>query len=563
MPVPGASRSRRWLLVCAVALGSVLLQLPPSQGASAPAHAAPLGATYDLYASYPNLTRLGRGYFLRGTNKYHAPNPTSRSNRTSLWFEPQPDGTFKQFAGAPYGECHWDLLRWGAGKGGVLVYLATEADCYSDHTGIEFRPGIAFMPRTWSPGQAWEDAGVSQTVYSENEVPVCAGTNTWQSRVLGLVRLPDGQKAVHTQTNETQTLAPIAGAASSSACPSGGETQFDWQENYFLDASIAVRSVDGSVVGTDVGLARSMGGNPATTLAAGHPQWDSIFTKWLPLPPREVGTLTTSTTTVANASAGNTIAFTYTAPPTGLVRGMLRITAPVGWTAPVTTNAPGCTASSGGKVSTSGQTITVSGLTLPANGRTVVRYGATVGGACAPGDGAAASSTPGAPVWRASVRSNPGDLFTNFPATPSINVEAADGAGTLVIAPTSLAAGSTANTLRFVFFAPTGGTTNGALSVSVPPGWTPPVTAGASGCTTASTGTITTSGQTITVSGLTLAANSVAVITYGATSGGNCSGSEGAAAPPTPGTSTFTAKEMSTPGGTPTALGAAPTVSVG
>lgn len=499
---------------------------------------------------------------MRGTNKYHAPNPSSTSDRTSLWFQPLGDGAFKQFATAPYGECHWDLLRWGPGKQGLLAYLATHADCYSDHTGIEFRPGIAYMPKTWVLGHPWSDEGVAHTVYSENDVPVCDGTNRWQSRVLGLVEMPNGEKAVHTRTDETQALSPVPGAPSSAACPSGQETRFDWQENFYLDTLITVRAVRGAITGADVGLARSVGGNLAATRAAGHPQWDSIFTKWEPLPQRAIGTLTTATRNIANASTGNTIVFTYTAPPAGLERGVVRIRVPPGWTAPVTTNATGCTATTEGNVITSGQTITVSGLSLPANGRAVISYGATSGGSCATGDGATASSTAGAPVWRAEARSRSGDLFTDFPATPSVNVNAADGSGALTITATNLVARSTGKTLRLTYTAASGGVSNGALMITVPAGWTAPVTTNAIGCTTVTTGTVTTSGPTIIVSNLTLAANTSVVISYGATSGGACTDGDGATAPPTPAMDTFFAQETSTPSGMPTAVGASPAVIV-
>jgi hypothetical protein len=484
-----------------------------------------------------------------------------------LWFQALGDGAFKQFATAPYGECHWDLLRWGPGKRGVLAYLGTRAECYSDHTGIDFRPGIAFMPKTWQLGRPWSDRGVSHTVYSENGVRVCDGTNTWRSRVVGLVEMRHGGKAVHTQTNEHQALSPLPGAPTSSACPPGRETVFDWQENYYIGASISVRATGGEMGGAsiadDAGLARSVGGNLAATRAVGHPEWDSNFTRWVPLPPRGIGTLTVAPRNVANASSGNTIVLTYTAPAAGLKEGEVWITVPPGWSAPVTTNAAGCTTATDGTVTTSGQMITVSGLTLPPNGRAVVRYGASSGGSCAPGDGAVASSTPGAPVWRAEARSGTSEIFTNFPATPSVNVSAADGSGTLTIAATSLTARSTGNTLRFTYTASAGGLTNGAVMITVAPGWTPPVTGNAAGCATSTRGTVTTSGSNIVVSNLTVAANTSVVIDYGATAGGACGGGDGVTAPPVPAAYAFSAQETSTADGTFTPLGASPLVIVG
>jgi hypothetical protein len=378
-------------------------------------------SAYNLSASYPNARRQ-RGYFLRGVNEYGSATSGSDPQRTSLWFQPQGDGAFKQFNTTPYRQCHWDLLRWDPGKRGLLVYLQTEADCYSDHTAIAFNPGIAYMPKTWMGNERWAVNGISDTVYSDSGVPVCDGINTWRSRVIGLARMPSGHAAVHTQTNEIQTLSAIAGAPSSPACPAGQVTTFNWQENFYLGGVLTVRQQNGSAIGSDVGFVRSTGGNPAAARAAGHPQWDSVFDSWDAFPPADAGTLTTATTNVANASAGNTITFTYTAPRGGVRDGSLTIAVPPGWTPPVTTNAVGCTASTVGAVATRDQVITVSALTLAPTGQTLISYGATSGGSCAPGDGATASSVPGAPVWQAQMTLSPGGPFTNLPSSPSIDV---------------------------------------------------------------------------------------------------------------------------------------------
>ena len=52
--------------------------------------------------------------------------------------------------------------------------------------------------------------------------------------MVGLTRLPDGAQAVHTQTNEIQTLTPVASAVASPSCPAGAPTTFGWQENFYL-----------------------------------------------------------------------------------------------------------------------------------------------------------------------------------------------------------------------------------------------------------------------------------------------------------------------------------------
>ena len=290
-----------------------------------------------------------------------------------------------------------------------------------DHTDIAFHPGIAYMPKTWTLGERWSDSGVSNTVFSDDGVVVCTGTNSWRSRVVGLARMPEGEMAVHTQTNETQLLSPVPGAPSSSACPAGEVTSFGWQENFYVGGGPTVRGPDGTPAGSEAGLLRSTGGNTAETSAAGHPQWDSVFASWLAKPPADAGTVATATAPVAPASTGHTITVTYTAPARGVRNGSLTIDVPPGWTPPVTADAPGCTTATSGTVITSGQAITVS-LMLPSNGQMIVSYGETAGGSCTAGDGAVAPTTTGAPVWQAQVRLGPGSTFTNLSSSFAIDV---------------------------------------------------------------------------------------------------------------------------------------------
>lgn len=400
-------------------MSGLLLAASPvaALGGSSP---RPAAAAYDLYATYPNA-HLSAGYFLRGVNEYGSSTSTVGPQRTSLWFQSAGNGAFKQFDTTPYRECHWDLLRWQPGKAGPLVYLETQAECYADHTDIAFRPGIAYMPKAWTPGERWSDIGVSNTVFSDDGVVVCTGTNSWRSRVIGLARMPNGETAVHTQTNETQLLSPVTGAPSSSACPAGEVTSFGWQENFYVGAGLTVRGPDGTPAGSDAGLLRSTGGNTAETSAVGHPQWDSVFANWLAKPPADAGTVATTTASVAPASAANTIMVTYTAPAGGVRSGSLTLDVPPGWTPPVTTDAAGCTTATNGTVTTSGQAITVS-LTLPSNGQVIVSYGATAGGSCTSGDGAVAPTTTGAPLWQAQVRLATGSTFTNLSSSFAIDV---------------------------------------------------------------------------------------------------------------------------------------------
>ena len=279
------------------------------------------------------------------------------------------------------------------------------------------------MPKTWVAGEYWHDSGTSATVYSDNGVAVCAGTNTWVSAVEGLVRMPGGSNAVHAQTNETQTLTAIPGAPASSSCPTSQQVQFHWQENFYLATPIDVRTANGKMTGMSIGLARSVGGNPVTLQATGHPDWDSLFTKWEQLPPLNVGTLSTPTVSVPNGSTGNTITFTYTAPPDGLVNGTLKILVPARLDARGDGDGPGTPRARPATWPSTARRSRSPTLSLHGNSTADISYGAYSGGACGTGDGATASTTPGAPVWRAEVHS-PSEPFTNFPGTPAIKVEA-------------------------------------------------------------------------------------------------------------------------------------------
>ena len=78
---------------------------------------------------------------------------------------------------------------------------------------------------------------------------------------------------------------------------------------------------------------------------------------------------------------------------------------------------------------------------------------------------------------------------------------AADGTGTNTVTPLTTLAG-TATTETFTYTAPTGGMTNGAVTIDVPAGWTAPQTGAGAGQVTASTGTVAVASQTITVSGV-------------------------------------------------------------
>ena len=230
---------------------------------------------------------------------------------------------------------------------------------------------------------------------------------------------------------------------------------------------------------------------------------------------------------------------------------------PTGWSAPsTTTTAAGDTTASTGAVTIATRTITVTGVTLGAGGTLTLTYGSTAGG----GPGATVTPTTGAATWTAQESSVLTGTLTTLASSPSTTVYAANGTGTLTLAPPiTFSASSTANTLTFTYTAAAGGINNGEVTVAVPTGWgAPTLTTTAANYTTASIGTVAVSGQTITVSGVTLAANGTLTLTYGSTAGGG----PGATAPPTTGAVTWTAEEASVLTGTLATLGVSPTTTI-
>src|SRR5207244_6869791 len=129
-----------------------------------------------------------------------------------------------------------------------------------------------------------------------------------------------------------------------------------------------------------------------------------------------------------NDSTGNTITFAYTAAAGGLSGGSVTLDVPTGWSAPSTTGPnAGYTTASTGTVSASGQTITVSSVTVAGGSTFTITYGATSGG----GPGATAPASAGSATWQAKEKSTSGGTLTNLGPSPSVNVLAADGTGTL------------------------------------------------------------------------------------------------------------------------------------
>ncbi|HEY4450987.1 MAG TPA: S8 family serine peptidase, partial [Solirubrobacteraceae bacterium] len=270
------------------------------------------------------------------------------------------------------------------------------------------------------------------------------------------------------------------------------------------------------------------------------------------------GSMAVSPTSAVAGSSANSLSFTYTAAAGGLHSGAIQLTVPSGWSAPSTTSASkGFTTSTAGTVGVSGQIITVSGVTLAGGATVTIAYGdKTKGGAGADAPGVGSS---GASAFSTGEKSASAGALTALAASPSVAVtNSANGSGSIGVSPTTALAGSGANTLTFSYTAVAGGLNNGAVALALPAGWSAPsITAASKGYTTSSAGTVAVSGQTITVSGLTLAANATVTVTYGDRTGGGA----GADAPGA-GTSTFSASERSTSGGTLTALASSPSVQV-
>jgi hypothetical protein len=279
---------------------------------------------------------------------------------------------------------------------------------------------------------------------------------------------------------------------------------------------------------TAAGVLTNLGASPSITINAAN----------------GTGTMTVLPANAGNVSTGNTLTFTYTAAAGGLANGAVTVAAPAGWSAPSTTPTdPGYTTASTGTVSAAGQTITVTGVTLAGAATMTIVYGNTGGG----GPGATAGAIAGANSFQTQERSTSGGALTNVAASPSVNVYAADGSGTMTTPTANVVNGST-NTVVFTYkAAAAGGVSNGSVTLTVPTGWPAPT----AGNTTSSVGARSYAGQTVTVSSLTLAVNATFTITYGP-----------AAAPTTGGPQTWSATERSTAAGALTALAASPSINI-
>ena len=219
------------------------------------------------------------------------------------------------------------------------------------------------------------------------------------------------------------------------------------------------------------------------------------------------GTMTVDKTDVS-AGASQTLTFTYTAAAGGIQGGALRLLAPAGWTAPVGGNTTKAFSGTGtGTLAFSGQQINLTSLNMSAGETLTITYGAVT--IPAVGTGAAWTTTENSSA-------NPGTLVA-IGTSPTVNVRAADGAGTMTVDKSDVSAGATSQTLTFTYTAAAGGIQGGALRLLAPAGWTAPV----GGNTTKAfsgtgTGTLAFSGQQINLTSLNMSAGETLTITYGA-----------------------------------------------
>jgi len=181
--------------------------------------------------------------------------------------------------------------------------------------------------------------------------------------------------------------------------------------------------------------------------------------------PDGVGTLTSNVSNVANGAAGQTITFTYTAAASGTFGGEVDIVVPAGWTAPRITAGAGCVSASTGAVAVAGSTIQWTGLTRAGGTTATITYGAVSGGSCVAGNTATATGTAGAATWTTTEKSTAAGTLSAIAASPSINVYAADGTGTLTASVSNVANAANGQTITFTYTAATGGTGGGEVDI--------------------------------------------------------------------------------------------------
>jgi hypothetical protein len=268
------------------------------------------------------------------------------------------------------------------------------------------------------------------------------------------------------------------------------------------------------------------------------------------------GTITIPPTvpTVVPASGTTTLTFIYTASANqNLKLGSIALAVPPGWTPPSAAGQGGikvaCVAPAGNcnvaraTFFFAGQQVTVGNIILPAGQSLTITY-----------SDATAQGSAGPATFRAFEQSTTTGSLIELHPSPVVTVTCADGTGTETVSPGTMTAAST-STLIFTYTPASGcEVVGGAVSLTVPPGWTPPsATPGAAGYVTTSPGSPApaVSGSAITVTGITLAAGQAFTITY-----------SNATAPGSTTTSTFATSEQTASTGRPAPLLAPPQVTV-
>jgi len=425
--------------------------------------------------------------------------------------------------------------------------------------------------QTWTVQEASTSAGVLTAIASSPSITVesADGSGTMTASPSAVSASQTGMTETFTYTADTGGM---SGGTVNVTVPAGWSAPSTVSNNAGYSTAttgtltVAVRTITVSNVTLAGGATLSIyygdgsGGGPGATVTAttGAATWTAqerstaagVLTNLASSPSITVyaangtGTLTTPTSNVGNGSTGNTLTFTYTAAAGGVSGGEVTVVVPAGWSAPSTTGTdPGYATASTGSVSAVGQTIDVTGVTLAGGATMTIVYGSTAGG----GPGATAGTTAGPATWTTQQRSTAAGVLTNIGASPSVNVYAADGSGTMAT-PTANVVNGSSNTITFTYTAAAaGGTSNASVKLVVPTGWPAPT----AGNTTSSAGARSYSGQTVTVTGLTLAPSATFTITYGP-----------ANAPTTGGAQTWSTQEASTAAGTLTALASSPSINV-
>lgn len=112
--------------------------------------------------------------------------------------------------------------------------------------------------------------------------------------------------------------------------------------------------------------------------------------------------------------------------------------------------------------------------------------------------------------------------LTSIASSPQVALPSADGSGTIIATPGTLASGSSGNTVTFTYTAATGGTNDGEITLTVPSGFSSPSTTGfAPGHTSSDCGAVSVAGTTIQITDVTIAGGSTCTIVYGSQASGD------------------------------------------